>query len=255
MNNIVFVGEHAVTFEVRWHTHDYWELVYCTSGGGLFQFENGSSISYREGDMVAIPPRELHYNYSQEGFTNIHMRMSDPSFPYKTAFRISDDLERHVMSAFTQARFYYLSDIKRNELVLSALGELISSYVVVFRSNTELSEPVENIRALILHNFAERNFALDEEMQKMPFHYDYLRKLFKKEMGLTPLEYMTRMRMKKAESLLLSMGAQDYSVAEVAGLCGYEDPLYFSRVFKKTFGVSPSAYANHLGKRNSRKDT
>ncbi len=247
MNNIVFVGEHAVTFEVRWHTHDYWELVYCTSGGGTFQFENGTVLPYREGDMVAIPAREMHANCSQEGFTNIHMRMADPSFPYKSAFRIADDPERHVREAFCQAKFYYLSDIKRSELVLSALGELISSYVVLFRSNTEYSEPVEAIRSLILRNFAERHFALDEEMQKMPFHYDYLRKLFKKEMGVTPLEYMTRMRMKKAESLLLSMGAQDYSVAEVAGLCGYEDPLYFSRVFKKTFGVSPSIYASNAG--------
>ena len=45
------------------------------------------------------------------------------------------------------------------------------------------------------------SFALDEQIRAMPFHYDYLRKLFKKEMGMTPLEYLTRMRMKKAESL------------------------------------------------------
>ncbi len=247
MNNIVFVGEHAVTFEVRWHTHDYWELVYCTSGNGAFQFENGTTMSYREGDLVAIPPMEVHTNNSKEGFTNIHMRMQDPSFPYRSAFRISEGPGGHIRDAFCKAQFYFHSDIKRSDLVLSALGELISSYVVVMRSNTEMSEPVENIRGLILHNFAERNFALDEEMQKMPFHYDYLRKLFKKEMGVTPLEYMTRMRMKKAESLLLSMGAQDYSVAEVACLCGYEDPLYFSRVFKKTFGISPSMYASQKG--------
>ncbi len=247
MNNIVFVGEHATTYEVRWHSHDYWELIYCTGGSGIFEFENGTTMAYRQGDMVAIPSRELHANSSKEGFTNIHLRMMDPSFPYKSAFRVADSQCCHIRAAFQQAQFYFHSDIKRSDLVLSALGELISCYVVVSRSNTELSEPVDTIRSLILHNFAERNFALDEEMQKMPFNYDYLRKLFKKEMGLTPLEYMTRMRMKKAESLLLSMGAQDYSVAEVATLCGYEDPLYFSRVFKKTFGVSPSVYASQQG--------
>ncbi len=244
MNTIEFVGEHARTYDVRWHTHDQWELVYCTEGEGSFQFENGTIMRYREGDAVAIPAWEVHSNVSQEGFTNIHMRMSDPSFPYKTAFRVSDDVDRHLRVAFQQAKYYYLSDIKRSELVLSALGELISSYMVVYRSNSEFSEPVEQIRSMILHSYAASDFALDEALQKLPFHYDYLRKLFKKEMGVTPLEYMTRLRMKKAEALLSTMGARDYSVAEIAALCGYDDALYFSRVFKKFFGVSPSAFAS-----------
>ncbi len=247
MNNIQFVGEHATTYEVRWHTHDYWELVYCTAGEGSFQFRNGTVMPYREGDTVAIPPHEVHANTSSDGFTNLHMRISDPSFPYKTAFRVSDDPDRHLRVAFQQAKFYYLSDIKRCELVLSALGELISSYMVVYRSNSEFSEPVEQIRTMILHSYAQPDFALDEFIQKLPFHYDYLRKLFKKEIGVTPLEYMTRLRMKKASTMLTAQGANDYSVAEIARLCGYDDALYFSRVFKKTYGVSPSVYASRQG--------
>ncbi len=244
MNNIEFVGEHAITYEVRWHTHDLWELVYCTEGEGCFCFENGSEVPYREGDTVAIPPNEVHCNASQGGFTNIHIRVSDPSFPYKSPFRVTDDMDRHLRAAFEQAKFYYLSDIKRCELVLSALGELIASYMVVFRSNSEFSEPVEQIRTAILRSYAEPGFALDEYIQRLPFHYDYLRKLFKKEIGVTPLEYMTRLRMKKACVLLTAQGANDYSVAEIARLCGYDDALYFSRVFKKVYGVSPSGYAN-----------
>ncbi len=243
MNTIEFVGEHARTFDVRWHTHDSWELVYCTSGEGCFQFENGTTMTYREGDAVAIPPWEVHSNVSQDGFTNIHMQLVDPSFPYRTAFRVSDDLDRHLQMAFEQAKYYYLSDIKRSELVLSALGDLIVSYMVVYRSNSEFSEPVEQIRSMILRSYADSEFALDQAMSKLPFHYDYLRKLFKKEMGVTPLEYMTRLRMKKAESLLTALGARDYTMSEIAGLCGYEDALYFSRVFKKAYGVSPTAYA------------
>ena len=89
--------------------------------------------------------------------------------------------------------------------MLAALGELITSYLIVFRSNNEFSAPVEHIQNLIINNYAECNFALDEQIRTMPFHYDYLRKLFKKEMGLTPLEYLTQMRMKKAEMMLTAM--------------------------------------------------
>ena len=88
---------------------------------------------------------------------------------------------------------------------------------------------------------------MDEAIREMPFHYDYLRKLFKKEMGVTPLEYMTNLRMKKAETLLVAMWGRDYSVAEIGALCGYDDALYFSRVFKKYFGCSPTAFAKNAG--------
>ena len=58
MNTIQYVGEHSQTFEVQWHTHDYWELVYCTGGDGVFQFENGTVMNYKEAEVVAIPPME-----------------------------------------------------------------------------------------------------------------------------------------------------------------------------------------------------
>lgn len=148
------------------------------------------------------------------------------------------------MSAFSQAKYYYLSDLKRQDMVLSALGDLIACHLIVLRDNTGYSQPVEQLRSLIIRDYANPDFALDEAIRALPFHYDYVRKRFKKEVGLTPLEYMTRLRMKKARGMLSGMGATGYTVAEVAELCGYENALYFSRVFKKQEGVSPSVFAS-----------
>ncbi len=54
MSNILFVGEHCCpTYQVQWHSHDYWELVYCTDGEGTFQFENGATIRYQQGEAVS----------------------------------------------------------------------------------------------------------------------------------------------------------------------------------------------------------
>ncbi len=242
MSNILFVGEHSCPYyNVQWHNHDYWELVYCTGGEGTFQFENGATIHYQEGEAVAIPPRERHTNTSQGGFTNLHLTMEGPSFPHRTPFRVTDD-EGSLKHAFVQAKYYYMSDIKKRELVLNALGELIASYMVVFSSNNEFSEPVDRIRTTIIRHFTQSDFALDAAVRQMPFHYDYLRKLFKKEMGMTPLEYMTGLRMKKAETMLSAMWAKEWSVSEIAQMCGFDDALYFSRVFKKYYGCSPSNY-------------
>ena len=250
MNTILFVGEHSRTYDVQWHHHDHWELVYCTGGQGDFQFENGTSIHYREGDAVAIPPCVRHNNVSREGFTNIHVRMNEPAISERTPFRVTDDEERHLREAFSQAKYYYMADIRKRELVMRALGELIVSYLIVYRSNSEFSEPVEQIRNMILRQYADPGFALDEAIRTLPFHYDYMRKLFRREMGMTPLEYMTGLRMKKAEIMLGAMWTKDYSVTDIAQLCGYEDALYFSRVFKKYFGCSPTAFTKHYKSEN-----
>lgn len=242
MNEILFVGEHPKAFDVRWHSHENWELVYCTSGRGSFRLKSGETVNYQAGEVVVIPPREVHANSSSEGFTNIHITIADPSFPDRTVFLVSDDKDRSLLSAFTQARNYYLSDVIRRELVLAALGDLIVSYVIVFRSNTVFSKPVEQIRNSIRSNYSNPNYALDQVIREMPFHYDYLRKLFKKEVGSSPLEYLTNLRMQSAEKLLTAMWANQYSISEVAQMCGYEDPLYFSRVFKKNFGCSPTTF-------------
>jgi hypothetical protein len=173
MNTILFVGEHSRTYDVQWHSHEEWEFVYCTGGGGIFQFENGSTMTYSLGDVVAIPPREIHCNISQEGFTNIHMRMGDPSFPYRNAFRVADDAKSHLKMAFDEAKVYFVTDIKHRDVILAALGELISSYLIVYRSNNEFSRSVEQIRALIFANYSRCDFALDEAIREMPQEHLY----------------------------------------------------------------------------------
>lgn len=245
MNTILYVGEHARTFDVRWHSHEHWELIYCTGGEGAFRLENGLTLTYHVGQAVAIPPNTVHMNSSAKGFTNIHLTMDTPAFPFKTPFRVADDERGHMGAAFEQARYYYASDLKRHDLVLAALGELIASYMIALRDDREFSLAVEDIRASIIRNFANPAFQLDREIRQMPFNYDYLRKLFQKEMGQTPLKYMIDLRMKKAKSMLAAAWTREYSVAEVAESCGFGDALYFSRVFKKYYGCSPTEFVKH----------
>lgn len=241
MNTILFVGEHPKIYDVRWHSHKHWEFIYCTSGEGIFCLKNGTEIPYHAGDLVMIPPSEVHTNFSEGGFTNIHLTMDDPSFPDRSAFRVADE-NNSIGMAFAQAKLYYMSDKKKHELILAALGDLITSYITVFRSNAEFSEPVAKIRASIMQNFTRPDYALDQIIRGLPFHYDYLRKLFKKEVGMSPLEYMTDLRMKNAEQLLTTMWSSGCTIAEIAQLCGFEDALYFSRVFKKYYGYAPSKF-------------
>jgi len=62
---------------------------------------------------------------------------------------------------------------------------------------------------------------------------------FKKQTGQTPMAYLTRLRLSKAESLLAET---NQAVARIAAICGFECPYYFSNAFKAKHGLSPRDY-------------
>lgn len=62
---------------------------------------------------------------------------------------------------------------------------------------------------------------------------------FKLYTGMTPLQYLLDIRLANAKKLLEST---NYSIGEVASLVGYDNALYFSRLFHKHVGISPKEY-------------
>jgi YesN/AraC family two-component response regulator len=68
----------------------------------------------------------------------------------------------------------------------------------------------------------------------------YLLRLYRKATGSTPTQDLIRLRIEKAKRLLV--GHPQIEVKQVAAAVGYEDPLYFSRLFKRETGLSPSAF-------------
>lgn len=242
MNDIIYVGKHLRTYNVIKHTHESWELVYCTDGSGRFTFYDGGYLDYKKGELVLIPPETLHENSSERGFMNIHLNIANGTFAYTSPAIIQDDSEKHVYKTFEDVFYFYHSNLNKRQLILSAFGNLIANYVLAFRSNKPLSKLVEEIKSDIVKNFPDPEYSLEDFMHSFPFSYDYLRKLFKSELGMTPHSYLVEMRMQTAEQLLVDMKRNEYNISMIAEMCGYEEPLYFSRVFKKHFGCSPSVY-------------
>ena len=94
---------------------------------------------------------------------------------------------------------------------------------------------------------SDSSFRLDDAIKTLPLNYDYVRKLFKSETGVTPREYLLNERMKLARELILSGVTNrysEYTVSQIAEACGFSEPLYFSRVFKKFYGVPPTEYGD-----------
>ena len=76
--------------------------------------------------------------------------------------------------------------------------------------------------------------------QRFGYTPSYLNRIFKKEYGVSPLQYLTDLRITRAKELLLRH--PDISIKTVASNVGYEDSRYFSRIFKNETGMTPSAW-------------
>lgn len=79
----------------------------------------------------------------------------------------------------------------------------------------------------------------EEIAQAMQVSEDYISRVFRKETGMTPWQFLNRYRIIQAQKLLLST---DYSVTEIGTMVGFNDPAYFTRVFHRETGKSPQQY-------------
>ncbi|MDO5136542.1 MAG: response regulator [Eubacteriales bacterium] len=107
----------------------------------------------------------------------------------------------------------------------------------------ESESVVAKARAYIDENY-QKDISLDEVSRLVDISPYYFSKLFKQEQGEGFVEYLTRTRMGRALQLLKN---PRYSIKEVCGMCGYSDPNYFSRIFKRYEGLTPSEYRERLG--------
>ncbi len=244
MNEIVYVSRHSiVTRNVARHLHNTWELIYYTTGTGTMVFDN-MTIPYQDGDVIAIPPNMPHSNISETGFTNIFLNIKDSNITFRTPVKIQDDACHNIYNAFN-AVYYHYNEENSNDKLLIAYGHLLAGYIHAYQQAPVRSDIVEEIRSNIVQNFSDCHYELEEFLRTLPFSYDYLRKLFKKEMGITPHQYLCNKRLDTAADWLGSVYNDSGNIADVARLCGFNEPLYFSRMFKKRFGVAPSFFRNN----------
>lgn len=238
MNSIVYVGRHAPTWSVSKHLHKGWELIYCTGGDGELTFAD-RTLPYGAGDVAVIPPKTPHSNTSKDGFTNIHMNLSDAMLDSTKPILIHADANGFLLDAF-KAAFHYYSEGGPEHPLLPLYGNLIVAFLSEYQP-VRHSETVRQIEDDILRHYPDCNYDLNAYLNTLPFNGEYLKKMFKKETGLTPLQYLTDRRLENAAATLRTYVGIG-NVSETAHMCGFSDPLYFSRLFKKKYGVPPREY-------------
>lgn len=99
---------------------------------------------------------------------------------------------------------------------------------------------IEKLVSELYRRYSEP-WTLDSMAEYCGLSAGYFSHSFKKRMGCPPMQFLQSLRIGQAKELLLS---DSLTVSAVAALVGYEDPLYFSKVFKKETGLPPRVYQN-----------
>ncbi|MBQ4159984.1 MAG: AraC family transcriptional regulator [Clostridia bacterium] len=232
----LFVGmEHCLptnTFGPR--IRQYYLLHYCISGKGSFiKHETGETYPVSAGQFFTICPEEattyaadpedpwvyvwISFSGSlSEKFSSIALVVD---YPEDTFLKIAEAVKTNAVSA---------------QYCAAAIFEIM--HHLFFNAQQPL-DVTGQVRRYIKLNYME-DLSVEEMAQRFGLNRRYLSRLFKERYGESVKECIVHVRMEKAKEFLSS----GHSVSEAALLSGYGDVFNFSKMFRKTVGVSPAAY-------------
>lgn len=238
---------------------DY-QLLYVASGKTVFYF-NGEPKEVAAGHMVLFQPKqEQHYEYFAVDRPEVYWVHFTGSDVRNILKHYDIPLDRHVIYSGSSATYAYLFKEMIHELQTCRTGfeELLEMYLrqiflLVQRSWEErkptvssyLQEEIDYARKYFNEHYNE-DISIEEYAQSRGMSVSWFLRNFKQMTMKSPMQYILTIRINNAVSLLETT---DYNVTEISTIIGYDNPLYFSRIFKKQKGVSPSDYRKMLSER------
>lgn len=218
--------------------------MYYLSGDGVLATEE-KDIPFKSGSIIIVPPKTVHGSISKKGFVNISISGDfEGYFMFNAPVLLEDNQYnegKHLSSLIFNNRY-------ADTAYLSAL---CTAYVCFLLQNVECKSgvrmAVSGITTELTENFSDSQLDVCDILKKSGYAEDYIRSEFKKQTGLTPVQFLTKTRIEHARQLLEIYG-HSITVNEVMLACGFEDLSYFSRRFKQFIGCSPYTYKKGIFK-------
>ncbi|MBD2846008.1 AraC family transcriptional regulator [Paenibacillus sp. IB182496] len=236
--------------------YDYYLIHTVSTGRGVIECR-GKRYTCSAGDSFVIVPGEL---FSYEADAHEPWTYQWVAFRGHAAGTLLSGLgvsgEAPVLHAAEPRRILGLYRSLRQSLQSSQAGALtdleaggwlrllLSALAADQAPQTPLEAPTADIDRQIdqailwLSLQYEQSISIARIARTLGYHRTHLSKMFKQATGLSPMQYLFKIRMERAETLL----RQKLTVAQVAASVGYADALYFSKQFRKWKGLSPSAF-------------
>ena len=241
------------------HFHETYTIGFNEQGQGT-SFCQGEHQGLYPGRFNLINPGEVHTGEALSpeagwSFRNIYIDMATvqrmmeqcewpDTVPYfKTSIVIDSSLQTkfyRLFKALVNTRAVPASALTQQSLLLDVLGHLFGQYgesSLPRRSPGAESQSVKAVRQYLEVHYADR-VTLDELAALVNLNPYYLIRCFRQQVGCPPHQYQQQWQLQKAKQALQT----DQRIAAIATDHGFYDQSHLTRVFKRTFGVTPGHY-------------
>lgn len=237
------------------HTHPFTELFYVVDGKGEFNIQ-GQRFPVKANDFVIINPQVEHTELSSPdepleyivlginglSFSNL-TPVSEGGHPF-SFFNLRDeqkDILRYLNAMVQEATSQSMS----YELVCHNLLEILLIKILRHQhfdlevgKQSKATKDISFIKHY-LETYYHESIQLEDLASMTHLSRFYISHSFKKEIGMSPMEYLIAIRIKESKILLRTT---NYSISQVADIVGFTTPTYFSKQFRKSTGISPTDY-------------
>jgi AraC-like DNA-binding protein len=219
------------------HEHLATEIV-CVLGGSGELHQDDQVVAYQAGECFVYQPPGRHWIDNQVDGEQVCLcvggcgaeRLLPGIRPINDAMHA---LARRIGSLLADPE----APLRRERLDCLA-GSLVLELRAAGMQRDHDQDPAAMARALIDAHFSE-HISISNLARRVFVSPDYLRQLFRAAFATSPQKYLIDRRIAHASDLLQR---SDLSIGEVAAACGIDNPYYFSRLFRRVMGCTPSAY-------------
>ena len=230
-------------------------LIYCVEGKGYI------SIAKKKYELLPntyfIIPKGVPHHYGTSSSDPwsiywVHFSGDNSGFLYSRFTRDTvadvqvipyDDARNHLFNQiFSLLESNY--SVRNMELVNIKLLEYISSFVYheEMYPSDYAKDQISNSIEFMKQNL-HQNFSIQELAARLNYSVSHYSDLFKKKTGVSPIHFFIQLKIQKSCQYLYFT---DMHIKEICAKIGFDDPYYFSRMFKKLMGLSPANYrSNH----------
>lgn len=257
-------------FDFEGEKHDFWEFVYLDSGKAHIT-AGDKEFELTQGEAYFHKPNEYHSIRTDNRFANsviLSFECHSPSMRSFEDMRTSlSEAEKDILSKIVRESSVCFTD-KLNDVYLTKMhkaddrpfgGEqLIKMYIEqllisIYRNHTAIAdktrhnpknagELTDRIKEMLKENVYS-TVTLSDISSVLFFSKTYIKTIFKKNTGMTVMQYFTALKTDEAKKLI---SCDKYTFTEIAYKLGYSSLHYFSRQFKKTTNMTLTEYARSI---------
>jgi iron complex transport system substrate-binding protein len=215
---------------------------YYTLGKQLIHAIKGDSLSIQALDFVEV--MMVYYDMILPELKNY--KSLSRLHHFRSVLTVEDSL--HIYKVSKELYKIWQSKTDLTQIRAKALFyTIVHSFLLELKNQHEKREEKDPVYRSICYIKAhyKETISLESLADKLNYSPSHLSLLFKDKTGLSPIAYVTKIRIDKAAELLKETDALIYTISSEVG---YQDPHYFSRIFKKVKGFTPGAYRDKYKK-------